>query len=241
VAPIFDGWYHEPNGTISLCFGYHSLNLSEDLDVPLGPANFVEPAQLDGAQPTHFDEVPPEYRRRFCVFTVSVPDPQAAESVAWTLQTRGEPLVAKATGSQYYRIDELDQPSRSVHAPTVRVEEPAVQPDVRGRTTSLDVGIVRARVGDRVPLTARIAGNQERPDLTARVLWTVHQGPGVVSFEEEDAVLGGGMEIRHSTGARFSAPGEYLLRLQAVDWADGNSFGFHCCWTNAYLRVSVTE
>jgi len=48
-------------------------------------------------------------------------------------------------------------------------------------------------------------------------------------------------EVRHTTGAVFPRAGEYVVRLQAVDWRAGNPFGFFCCWTNAYLRVSVTQ
>ena len=124
VAPIFDGWYIEPDGSISLCYGYMSLNLEEDVDVPLGPDNFIVPSGLDGDQPTHFDEVPPEYRRRTCVFTVPVASVEAADDVVWTLTTRGVRLSAKASGSPYYRIDEPNQPSRNSHAPLVTIVEP---------------------------------------------------------------------------------------------------------------------
>jgi hypothetical protein len=243
VAPIFDGWYNEPDGSISLCYGYHSLNLEEDVDVPLGPDNFVEPSELDGAQPTHFDEVPPEYRRHFCAFTVSVENPEAADAVVWTLTTRGVRLSARATGSPYYRIDEEDQPSRAVHAPRVAVLEPVAQAEVRGRSNRIEPGTgFPARVDERVPLLVRAAPNPGTPAaMRVRMLWTLHRGPGAVAIEEEDAIVSGMGEVRHSTGARFSKPGEYVLRLQAVDWTAGNPFGFQCCFTTAFVRVSVRE
>ncbi|MBM4184222.1 MAG: hypothetical protein FJ207_08330 [Gemmatimonadetes bacterium] len=241
VAPIFDGWYHEADGTVSLCYGYHSLNLDQDVDVPLGPDNFLEPRALDGAQPTHFDEVPPEYRRHFCAFTVNVRSAEGADSVVWRLTTHGVSLEARATGSPYYRIDEPDQASRSVHAPRVAILEPVAGPEVRGRSNHVDAGRgFRAGVDERVPLSARVAaGPGAGDDLRVRMLWTLHQGPGAVSIEEEDEVVSGAREVRHTTSVRFSSPGDYVLRLQAVDWADGNSFGFHCCFTNAYVKVSV--
>ncbi len=68
VIPLFDGWYHNPDGTFELCFGFHNLNTAQEVEIPLGPDNFIDPARFDGLQPTHFDEVPSEYRRRFCVF-----------------------------------------------------------------------------------------------------------------------------------------------------------------------------
>jgi hypothetical protein len=53
VAPFFDGWYENPDGTISLSFGYSNQNKST-VEIPLGPDNFVTPKEYDGRQPTSF-------------------------------------------------------------------------------------------------------------------------------------------------------------------------------------------
>jgi hypothetical protein len=37
VAPFFDGWYANPDGTISLAFGYANLNKST-VEIPAGRA-----------------------------------------------------------------------------------------------------------------------------------------------------------------------------------------------------------
>ena len=42
-----------------------------------------------------------------------------------------------------------------------------------------------------------------------------------------------------STTAAFSAPGEYILRLQANDATGDGGGGFQCCWTNAHVKVVV--
>ncbi len=71
IVPIFDGWYPNPDGTSTLCFGYYSVNYEEDVDIPLENNNFVEPRQYDGKQPDHFEHIPERpfsYRRRYCVF-----------------------------------------------------------------------------------------------------------------------------------------------------------------------------
>ena len=54
VAPFFDGWYDNRDGTVTLSFGYSNLNRDEVLEIPLGPDNFVEPKEYDGRQPTSF-------------------------------------------------------------------------------------------------------------------------------------------------------------------------------------------
>jgi hypothetical protein len=63
VAPFFDGWYANPDGTISLSFGYSNLNKST-VDIPLGPDNFIAPKEYDGRQPTSFPIVVAERRGR---------------------------------------------------------------------------------------------------------------------------------------------------------------------------------
>lgn len=58
VAPFFDGWYENPDGTITLSFGYSNMN-KETVDIPLGPDNVIVPKEYDGRQPTAFHFVAP--------------------------------------------------------------------------------------------------------------------------------------------------------------------------------------
>jgi hypothetical protein len=41
-----------------------------------------------------------------------------------------------------------------------------------------------------------------------------------------------------STSATFSAPGEYMVRVTAVQTLA--SMVQHCCYTNGYVKVTVT-
>ncbi len=54
VAPFFDGWYDNPDGTITFSFGYSNLNKDTLVEIPLGPDNFITPKEYDGGQPTAF-------------------------------------------------------------------------------------------------------------------------------------------------------------------------------------------
>lgn len=56
VAPFFDGWYANPDGTISFSFGYSNLNKGT-VEIPVGPNNFITPKEYDGRQPTVFAPV----------------------------------------------------------------------------------------------------------------------------------------------------------------------------------------
>src|SRR6185312_13774270 len=54
VAPVYEGWFRDAKGDLNLSFGYLNLNFSEELDVPVGPDNKIEPGPADQGQPTHF-------------------------------------------------------------------------------------------------------------------------------------------------------------------------------------------
>ena len=73
VTPAFEGWFKNADGTFELLFGYNNRNLKQELDIPIGPANRIEPFGPDAGQPTHFAA-----RRGWGVFTVKVPGRLAA-------------------------------------------------------------------------------------------------------------------------------------------------------------------
>ena len=54
VSPSFEGWYPNANGSFNMVFGYFNRNYDESLDIPVGPNNYIEPAEFNGMQPTHF-------------------------------------------------------------------------------------------------------------------------------------------------------------------------------------------
>src|SRR5215467_11562320 len=69
-------------------------------------------------------------------------------------------------------------------------------------------------------------------------MWAKYRGPGDVKFSAPSAKLSG---RKRTTTATFSQPGEYILQA-VVDDGSGESagnFGYHCCWTNAQLTVTI--
>jgi hypothetical protein len=57
VAPYFDGFYPNEDGTYTLSFGFMNRNADDLIEIPLGPDNYIEPAEYDGMQPTSFPTV----------------------------------------------------------------------------------------------------------------------------------------------------------------------------------------
>jgi hypothetical protein len=78
VTPAFEGWFKNPDGTFDITLGYNNRNLKEEIDIPIGPNNKIEPGGPDQGQPTHF--MP---RRGWGVFTVTVPKDFGTKKITW--------------------------------------------------------------------------------------------------------------------------------------------------------------
>lgn len=234
IIPIYDGWYRNPDNSYTLCFGYYSVNSEEDLTIPLGPNNFIEPREYDGVQPDFFERIPERpfaYRRRYCAFSVQVPETFGPDDrVVWTLRRgRGEAVSVPGKIVSWYTMDEPTSPGMRNSAPVLRFE--GLDAEGRGRN-GFFAGPVRARVGEPLELTVSVEHSAEK----LWVGWAKHQGPANVTFSEQNTMTDPATR-RASTRVTFDAPGEYVIRVQTIDSiAD---LEFFCCWTNGYVRVLV--
>ena len=84
VVPVYEGWIKNPDGSFDLVFGYFNRNYKEELAIPAGPDNSVEPGGPDRGQPTYF--LP---RRRARLFRVRVPGDWGRQTLTWTLVVNG--------------------------------------------------------------------------------------------------------------------------------------------------------
>ena len=85
VTPAYEGWFQNADGTYNLSFGYFSRNQVQELDVPAGPNNRIEPGGPDQGQPTHF--IP---GRAWGIFVVTVPKDFGMNKLTWTLTVNGQ-------------------------------------------------------------------------------------------------------------------------------------------------------
>ena len=82
-------------------------------------------------------------------------------------------------------------------------------------------------------------GRGRGPSSIATVSLHKYRGPGEVTFDKARLpVATQGAQV--SANATFSEPGEYMLRVQGNDESGEGGGGFQCCWTNTYLKVTVT-
>ncbi len=100
VSPAYEGWWPNDDGSYTLFFGYMNSNWVQELDVPIGPENNIEPGGPDRGQPTHFYP-----RRNMFLFTVDVPADFGDRELVWTLTTNGKTERAYGSLRTDYLLD----------------------------------------------------------------------------------------------------------------------------------------
>ncbi len=243
VSPAYEGWYQNDDGTYSLSFGYYNRNTEEVLEIPIGPDNSIEPAEFNGIQPTRF-----EPRRHWGVFTVVVPADFGNERIEWTLNIRGRKVTIPGHLRLEWEIDALEGEAGSGNTP------PVLKFDVGGPEGAgprgITAGPLQAKVGEPLAVSVwahddgagrRTASRGEQRPPSVTLTWFKHQGPGDVTFSEENArvPISGGEATMIAT---FSAAGDYVLRVRANDASGVASAGHaQCCWTNGFVKVTVDQ
>jgi hypothetical protein len=151
VAPAFEGWEQDADGSKWFVFGYMNRNWVEEIDVAPGAENTIMPGGPDAGQPTHF--LP---RRNRFVFRVAVPKTfTEKDEMIWTLTTHGVTEKAWATLRPDYVLDSVVKASETgalgagTSSPEVRSNQP---PTVTVEGTKK----LTAKVGQPVTLTALV-------------------------------------------------------------------------------------
>ena len=102
IAPAYEGWEQNDDGSFNLVFGYMNRNRNEGMDVPLGQDNRMEPGKPDRGQPTHF--LPMRNRH---VFRIHVPADFGDQEIVWTLVTNGQTERAYGTLHRDYFLNDI--------------------------------------------------------------------------------------------------------------------------------------
>src|SRR6202521_5617398 len=224
VAPEFEGWEHNPDGTYSMVFGYLNRNYEEEVDIPLGPGNTITLGGEtfgDRGQPTHFYP-----RRQRFLFRVVVPkDWDKQQKVIWTLTSHGRTDLAKGWLQPEWELSE-----------DVIIENlGGGVPDPNNKPPSLTIGdvpkiilpegatLTASATDDGLPKPYRRApsnpdrDSQPRRPRGVQIKWILYRGPGKVTFKPDASVIVYGEPVTLDSKVSFSAPGTYVLRATASD------------------------
>jgi hypothetical protein len=195
VAPAFEGWEPNPDGTFNLVFGYLNRNWEEELNVPIGPNNNMEPGGPDQGQPAYF--LP---RRNRFVFRVRVPKDFGNKEVVWTLTTGGKTERAYGTLKPDYILNDMVIMSNngaggalSTTPDMVGNQPPVVKLDglkVRSAKAGEPITLVAVATDDGKPnprsMPPALGGNYILPNSAngLRLSWFVYRGAGrAVTFD----------------------------------------------------------
>jgi hypothetical protein len=261
VFPFFEGWYDNGDGTYTISFGYLNRNTSQVIEIPHGDRNYIEPAEFNGAQPTYFLA-----SRNRGVFAVTLPTDRRDEDIWWYLtdEEGNEYKVPGRARSPAYELDWYPRPHGSL-PPLVWFQSESEAG--KGPEGVWADATLTTRVGQAIELSVSTrdesvrdpADPRFREMVPVRVVWSKYQGPageltygrpGSPSQETTTGDSGPGAEVISLPDARgtarvlatFHAPGEYVMRAQADNWSGPDSTsGDQCCWSNAYVRVRVSQ
>ena len=224
VAPLFEGWEHNPDGTYSMVFGYLNRNYEEQVDIPIGPENSISfggEVFGDRGQPTHFYP-----RRQRFLFRVVVPkDWDPKEKVVWTLTSHGRTDQAKGWLQPEWELSEgviVENMGGGVPDPDNKPPTLAIDP-VPAVTLANPATLTASATDDGLPKPYRRAPSNPDRDAQPRrprgvqIKWIVYRGPGKVTFKPDASMIVHGEPVTLVSKVSFSAPGTYVLRATAND------------------------
>jgi hypothetical protein len=229
VVPVFEGWERNGDGSFNFVFGYMNRNYEEEVDVPVGPNNFLEPAPADQGQPAHFYP-----RRQQYVFKVRVPKDWGKKDLVWTVTSHGKTEKAFATLMPTWEIDvgtyqqnrggpgelgEQDDP------PSIKLEGAAERTATVGSALTLDAFVIDdgrpsnrpSQSGSNARVEGPLTQAVVRLDRGVRlgVVWVVYRGDAsAVRFDPRKVAVAEG---KASTKVSFTKAGTYVLRGYADD------------------------
>jgi hypothetical protein len=248
VTGVFEGWFHNTDGSYSILLGYYNRNMKQELDIPVGSANKIEPGGPDQGQPTHFYP-----GKTWGNFVIRVPKEFGANKLQWTLTANGKTTVIPLNLKTDWELlpfkdaDNNTPPMLSFGGNSKTVQGPVPV-----------TATYKATAGEPLELTAIVADDDivspatRKPKVPVSLHWTTFRTPeqGTVTFansrpvvEKTDGTLPPGMAFmgKAITTATFSEPGKYILEVVANDATGDGGGGFECCWSNGLVTVTVTS
>jgi hypothetical protein len=139
VYPSFEGWGPLKDGTNAVLIGYYNRNKEQELDIPIGPNNHIEPGGPDYGQPTHFFT-----GRAWGVFAIPLPKDFGTKRLTWTLTANGHTTEVQYWMNPPYWVGFYEHPASGNQPPVIRYTMDGKEitgPPVMKFDQSYDVGV----------------------------------------------------------------------------------------------------
>jgi hypothetical protein len=250
VTGAFEGWYYNPDGSRTFLVGYYNRNSQQELDIPVGPNNRIEPGGPDMGQPTHF--LP---GRQWGMFIVNAPkDFKPTDSYVWTIVANGQSTSIPLRLNADYVMSPFAEIAVGNTPPVLKFEPNGK--GVQGPLASLATAAsMTGSVSTPLPLhlwaidDMKFTSGTNAPPAGSRapvsVRWSKYRGPGSVTFDKarpELQKLPDGtapFSAKADATATFAEPGDYVLHVTGNDYSGDGGGGFGCCWTTSLVKVAV--
>jgi hypothetical protein len=249
IYPAFEGWFQNEDGSYTLLIGYYNRNKKQTLDIPIGPENRIEPGGPDQGQPTHF-----VVGRGWGTIAIKVPKDFGDKKLTWTLTANGKTVSVPFGLTKGYQIEPFLDAAMGNKPPVIKFSDKGEA--LTGPPKLAAAGVASGAVNEPITLTYIVtddgheepptggsaaaappaggAGPPRRPRVSTTL--TKYRGPGTVTFADNTPAI---EKDKVTTTATFSMPGEYWIRIEGNDSSGVGGGGFQCCWTTAYIKVTV--
>jgi hypothetical protein len=254
ITGAYEGWFDNPDGTHSFLVGYYNRNTVQELDIPIGPNNRIEPGGPDVGQPTHF--LP---GRHTGMFVVTVPKEFTKEQrYTWTLTANGVTNSIPLRLLTDYNISPFSGLEINNTPPSLRLFDEKAMP-IQGpiaagakavaKTATVSAGLsIPFWANDDAKYSTGTGAPLARARPPVAILLSKYRGPGEVTFDKDkpelQALVGGAVNEPYSgkgtAMVKFAAPGDYMIHFTANDYSGNGGGGEQCCWTTALVKVTVT-
>ena len=253
ITGAFEGWFYGDDGARNFLVGYYNRNSQQEIDIPVGPDNRLEPGGPDLGQPTHL--LP---GRQWGMFVVPAPkDFKPTDSYTWTIVANGQSTSIPLRLHTDYVMSPFKEIAVNNTPPTIRFEPNAkgaqgpvatlaTVPTTRTTAVSTPLPLPLWAVDD-MKYTSGTNAPMSTPRPPVMLRWSKYRGPGTVTFDKQrpefEKAEGEGNNTtftgKATATARFSEPGDYVLHVTANDYSGDGGGGFGCCWTTALVKVTV--
>jgi hypothetical protein len=168
VTGAYEGWYRNKDGSVSLLVGYFNRNTKQELDIPVGPNNRIEPGGPDQGQPTHFLT-----SRQWGVFSIKVPADFGSKKLTWTLVANGQTNTVTLHTQPEWVLEPFEDAASKNAPPVIRLQPngPALAGPPAGVAATLTANVA-------APLTLTALATDEPPKLAVANALLVAPGAG---------------------------------------------------------------
>ena len=199
ITPVYEGWVPKPDGSYDLLFGYMNHDWNDQVSIPVGPDNNLQPGGPDVGQPTNFFP-----RRNRFAFQVHVPKDFGSKEIVWTLTSKGRTDKTYGSLRPDYVLDDTSIMSNigtggglsttpdmvGNKAPVLKLEGSASRTARVGEAVALAAVATDDGKPNKRDMPSLLGGSYMLPQSATglRLSFFVYRGPGVaVTFDPPQA------------------------------------------------------